>query len=176
MDVWWMCREWNAVCGTRGLVGGAGVGCVIESRRIQFDARYTGCDYCIVLSSSSSSSSLVSARTGSSRRMVDWLVEGAAVATALGARRSSSSSGPIGYDRDACNGKKKTAPEMSLGKVGWQVGSRVARPACCCSGSTGAAGASGPSGVPCGLSDVHACIDSVSALGNGATLTTGSPS
>ena len=116
-----MCREWNAVCGTRGLVGGAGVGCVIESRRIQFDARYTGCDYCIVLSSSSSSS-LVSARTGSSRRMVDWLVEGAAVATALGGRRSSSSSGPIGYDRDACNGKKKTAPEMSLGKVGWQVG------------------------------------------------------
>jgi hypothetical protein len=36
----------------------------------------------------------------------------------------------------------------------------------------------GPSGVPCGFSDVHAHAHaySVSALGNGATLTTGSPS
>jgi hypothetical protein len=38
-----------------------------------------------------------------------------------------------------------------VGKVGWQVGSRVARPACCCSGSSAAAGFVARAGCLAGL-------------------------
>lgn len=61
-----------------------------------------------------------------------------------------------------------------LGKVGWQVGSRVARSGLLLLWQHRCSWFGGPGGVPCGFSDVHAY--SVSALGNGATLTTGSPS
>lgn len=45
-----------------------------------------------------------------------WFAEGAAVATAFGrSRSSSSSSGAIGYDRDAGNGKRRTV----TGDVDW---------------------------------------------------------
>lgn len=44
-----------------------------------------------------------------------WFAEGAAVATAFGRSRSSSSSGAIGYDRDAGNGRRRTV----TGDVDW---------------------------------------------------------
>jgi len=108
-----------------------------------------------------------------------WLAEGAAVATALGGggrrrrrRRLRVLTGAIGMldleERRTGTGRGR------LGKVGWQVGSRVARPACCCSGSTGAAGAVARAGCLAGLATCIVHAYSVSALGNGATLTTGS--
>jgi hypothetical protein len=70
------------------------------------------------------------------------LAEGAAVATALGGggrrRRRRVLSGSIEM---LVTGEEGLPLERCrLGKVGWQVGTRVARPACCCSGSSAAAG------------------------------------
>jgi hypothetical protein len=70
-----------------------------------------------------------------------WFAEGAAVATALvgrGRRRRRVLSGMI--EMLVTGGEGSVHWRCRVGKVGWQVGSRVARPACCCSGSVGAAG------------------------------------
>lgn len=121
-----------------GIGIGIGIGIVIGLRRIQFDAGMFSLSSLVVL--------VVNMSDGYG------LAEGAAVATAFGDVRSSSSSGAIGLDRDAGDGRRRTATERCrVGKVGWQVGSRVARPACCCSGSSAAAGIVARAGCLAGL-------------------------